>query len=248
MPDRIQKVLANAGHGSRREIETLIRAGKITVNGKPAEIGQSIGIKDRITINSRPIRLHLDRKIKTKILAYYKPAGEVCTRKDEKGRDTVFKNLPRLRNSRWINIGRLDLNTTGLLLFTTDGELANKLMHPSNQVEREYAVRVLGRATKDQLQALRDGTELEDGFARFTDIVDSGGEGANHWYHVVIMEGRNREVRRLWESQGLQVSRLIRTRFGPYILPKRKRPGQHWRLDEADINALKEAANLPHSA
>ncbi len=248
MSERIQKVLANAGYGSRREIETLIRAGKITVNSKPAEIGQSIGIKDRITINSRPIRLHLDRKIKTKVLAYYKPAGEVCTRKDEKGRDTVFKNLPRLRNSRWINIGRLDLNTTGLLLFTTDGELANKLMHPSNQIEREYAVRVLGKVTKDQLQALRDGIELEDGFARFTDIVDSGGEGANHWYHVVIMEGRNREVRRLWESQGLKVTRLIRTRFGPYILPRKKHPGQHWRLDEADIDKLKVAANLSHSA
>ena len=243
MGDRIQKVLANAGHGSRRNIEALIREGKISVNGKPAVLGQQIDQKDRIAINSKPIRLHLQRETKCKVLAYYKPAGEVCTRKDEKGRDTVFKNLPRLRNSRWINIGRLDINTTGLLLFTTDGELANKLMHPSNQIEREYAVRVLGEATKDQLQALRDGVELEDGLARFTDIVDSGGAGVNHWYHVVIMEGRNREVRRLWESQDLQVSRLIRTRFGPYILPRRKRPGQHWRLEDKEIVALKDATD-----
>ena len=197
MADRIHKVLANAGHGSRREIETLIRNGKISVNGKLATIGQSIEARDRITINSRPIRLHLQYKNKPKVLAYYKQAGEVCTRRDEKGRDTVFRNLPRLRNSRWINIGRLDLNTTGLLLFTTDGELANKLMHPSSQIEREYAVRVLGQVTKDNTRNLLEGVQLEDGFARFTDIVDSGGTGANHWYHVVVMEGRNKEVRQI---------------------------------------------------
>jgi 23S rRNA pseudouridine2605 synthase len=243
MAERIQKVLANAGHGSRRQIEALIREGKITVNGKPAVLGQQIDQKDRITINSKPIRLHLERVPKCKVIAYYKPAGEVCTRKDEKGRVTVFSKLPGLRNSRWINIGRLDLNTTGLLLFTTDGELANKLMHPSSQIEREYAVRVLGKATGAQLQAMRDGVELEDGVARFTDIVDSGGEGANHWYHVVLMEGRNREVRRLWESQGLKVTRLIRTRFGPYILPRSKRAGQNWRLEDKEIELLQKAAN-----
>ncbi len=245
MSERIQKVLANAGHGSRRQIESMIKDGKITVNGKIADLGQRIDHKDRISIESRPIRLHLQRENKAKVLAYYKPVDQVCTRKDEKGRETVFSNLPRLRNSRWINIGRLDINTTGLLLFTTDGELANKLMHPSNQVEREYAVRVLGTASKEQLQALRDGVELEDGIARFSDIVDSGGEGANHWYHVVIMEGRNREVRRLWESQGLKVSRLIRTRFGPYILPRRKRPGQNWRLEDSEIETLQKAVNSP---
>ncbi len=246
MAERIQKVLANAGHGSRRQIESWIKAGKISVNGKLAILGQTIDYKDRISIDSRQIRLHFPRgekKPKAKIIAYYKPAGEVCTRKDEKGRETVFHKLPRLRDSRWLNIGRLDINTTGLLLFTTDGELANKLMHPSGQVEREYAVRVLGTATKQQLQALREGVELEDGFAKFTDIVDSGGEGANHWYHVVIMEGRNREVRRLWESQDLKVSRLIRTRFGPYLLPRRKRPGQHWRLEDSEIESLQKAAN-----
>lgn len=246
MAERIQKVLANAGHGSRRQIESWIKAGKITVNGKPAVLGQTIDYKDRVAIDSRQIRLYFprgDKKIKPKIIAYYKPVGEVCTRKDEKGRVTVFSKLPELRNSRWINIGRLDINTTGLLLFTTDGDLANKLMHPSSQIEREYAVRVLGTATRQQFQALREGVELEDGFAKFTDIVDSGGEGANHWYHVVIMEGRNREVRRLWESQDLKVSRLIRTRFGPYLLPRRKRVGQHWRLEDSEIEALQKAAN-----
>lgn len=244
MAERIQKVLANAGHGSRRQIEAWIKEDRITVNGKPATLGQTVDHTDRISIDSRPIRLHFTRgEKKPKVIAYYKPVGEVCTRKDEKGRETVFSKLPRIRNSRWINIGRLDINTTGLLLFTTDGDLANKLMHPSSQIEREYAVRVLGEATKQQLQAMKDGVELEDGLARFTDIVDSGGEGANHWYHVVIMEGRNREVRRLWESQGLVVSRLIRTRFGPYILPRRKRVGQNWRLEDNEIQALVKAAN-----
>ena len=237
MADRIQKVLANAGYGSRREIEKLINNGKIKVNGKLATIGQCIEEKDQVAINSRPIRLHQQRKKKPKVLAYYKQAGEVCTRRDEKGRETVFKNLPRLRNSRWISIGRLDLNTTGLLLFTTDGELANKLMHPSSEIEREYAVRVFGRVTKENINTLLDGVELEDGFAKFTDIVDSGGKGTNHWYHVVVMEGRNKEVRRLWESQGVQVTRLIRTRFGSYILPRKKRVGQFWRLDEKEIKS-----------
>ena len=241
MADRIQKVLANAGYGSRREIEKLINSGKIKVNGKLATIGQCIEEKDQVAINSRPIRLHQQRKKKPKVLAYYKQAGEVCTRRDEKGRETVFKNLPRLRNSRWISIGRLDLNTTGLLLFTTDGELANKLMHPSSEIEREYAVRVFGRVTNENINTLLDGVELEDGFAKFTDIVDSGGKGTNHWYHVVVMEGRNKEVRRLWESQGLQVTRLIRTRFGSYILPRKKRVGQFWRLDEKEIKSLENS-------
>lgn len=247
MADRVQKVLANAGYGSRRKIEDLVRAGKITVNGKKAELGQRIGSRDRVAINAKPIRLHLQRRQACKVMAYYKPVGEVCTRSDEKGRPTVFDSLPRIRNARWINIGRLDLNTTGLLLFTTDGELANKLMHPATGIEREYAVRVLGEATKSRLQAMRNGVELEDGPARFTDIVDSGGEGSNHWYHVVIMEGRNREIRRLWESQGLAVSRLIRTRFGPCILPRQKRPGQHWRLEDIEIKALRQAANTGKS-
>lgn len=244
MRDRIQKVLANAGHGSRRKIEAMIRAGKIHVNGKPAVIGQRIDHNDRISIDTHPVRLSPAGNRKTEVLAYYKPAGEVCTRSDEQGRNTVFDKLPGLRNKRWVTIGRLDLTTTGLLLFTTDGELAHRLMHPSNRIEREYAVRVSGRATTAQLQTLRAGVELEDGPARFTDIVDSGGAGRNHWYHVVIMEGRNRAVRRLWESQGLPVTRLIRTRFGSYCLPRNKRPGQHWRLADNEVKALKQDVNL----
>jgi len=156
----------------------------------------------------------------------------------------VFESLPRLKRGRWINVGRLDVNSIGLLLFTDNGELAHRLMHPSRRLEREYAVRVLGEATPEQLQRLREGVKLEDGVARFTDIVDSGGKGSNHWYHVVIMEGRNREVRRLWESQGLTVSRLMRVRYGPYILPRRKKPGEFWDLDEAQVKALMEEAGL----
>ena len=242
MKQRIQKMLAQAGHGSRREIEALIRAGRIRVDGKPAEPGQPISHKARVSIDSKPVRLAPPGPAKTRVLAYYKPAGEVCTRRDEQGRVDVFKNLPPLPGGRWINIGRLDLNTTGLLLFTNDGGLAHKLMHPSTGIEREYAVRVLGRATRQQLKALSAGVQLEDGPAAFSDIVDSGGTGANHWYHVVLLRGRRHEVRRLWQSQGLTVTRLIRTRFGPCILPRHKRPGQCWRLTADEVKALTRAA------
>ena len=244
VPERIQKVLARAGVGSRRQIESWIKAGRIQVNGKPAELGDHISRKDKVKVDNRVIHLGGATTEKVKILAYYKPAGEICARSDPKHKKTVFDSLPKIRNGRWINIGRLDLNTIGLLLFTNNGELANRLMHPSNQVEREYAVRVLGTATTVQLQAMLKGVKLDDGLARFTDIVDSGGEGVNHWYHVVIMEGRNREVRRLWESQGLQISRLIRVRFGSYILPRSKHPGNFWDLDEAEIKALTKTVNL----
>jgi 23S rRNA pseudouridine2605 synthase len=162
--------------------------------------------------------------------------GEVCTRKDEKGRPTVFEKLPRIKNGRWIGIGRLDINTSGLLLFTNDGELANKLMHPSGEIEREYAVRVFGEASKETLKKLVDGVELEDGNARFTSIHDGGGKGTNHWYHVTIMEGRNREVRRMWESQGITVSRLIRVRYGPCFLPRDLRPGHYHELGRTEVN------------
>lgn len=238
MKQRIQKMLAQAGHGSRREIEALIRAGRIRVNGEPAQPGQPISYKARVSIDSKPVRLAPPGQAKTRVLAYYKPAGEVCTRRDEQGRADVFRNLPRLPGGRWINIGRLDLNTTGLLLFTNDGGLAHKLMHPSTGIEREYAVRVLGRATPQQLKTLRAGVQLEDGPAAFSDIVDSGGTGSNHWYHVVLLSGRRHEVRRLWQSQGLTVTRLIRTRFGPCILPRHKRPGQCWRLLADEVKAL----------
>ncbi len=236
--ERIQKILAERGVGSRREIEKWIDAGRISVNGKVAKLGDRINDHDKVCIDGRVLHSGRSSTQKTRVIAYHKPAGEVCTRKDEQGRKTVFDHLPRLNNSRWVSIGRLDINTLGLLLFTNDGQLANRLMHPSSEIEREYAVRVIGQVDKDILKRLRSGVELEDGPARFSDIVDSGGEGVNHWYHVVLMEGRNREVKRLWESQGVKVSRLMRVRFGPIILPRRSRPGSVIELDKADVDRL----------
>ncbi len=242
--ERVQKALARSGIGSRRQIEGWIKEGRIKINGKTAIPGAHVTSKDKIKFDNRIVRFSDSGQEKTKVLAYYKPGGEICARSDPKHKKTVFDNLPKLSNGRWINIGRLDLNTVGLLLFTNNGELANRLMHPSSQVEREYAVRVLGEVSTKQLQAMLKGVRLDDGYARFTDIVDSGGEGANHWYHVVIMEGRNREVRRLWESQGLKVSRLMRVRFGSYILPRAKHPGEFWDLKESDIKALCKEVDL----
>ena len=240
VPERIQKFLSRAGVGSRRQIETWIKEGRIKVNGKPAQLGDHISSADKVKLDNRFIRLSDPAKEKIKVLAYYKPSGEICARRDPKHKKTVFDSLPKLKNGRWVNIGRLDINTIGLLLFTNDGEFANQLMHPSSEVEREYAVRVLGKASQSQLHAMQKGVKLEDGPARFTDIVESGGEGVNQWYHVVIMEGRNREVRRLWESQGLKVSRLMRVRFGSYILPRSKRPGNFWDLDDSEIKLLRK--------
>ena len=242
--ERIQKVLSHAGVGSRRQLESWIRLGRIKVNGKPAEIGDRITVNDKVSLDGRPLKLKSLSPTGTRIIAYYKPAGEICTRDDPEGRKTVFTALPKLTKGRWINIGRLDINTTGLLLFTNNGKLANRFMHPSGNIQREYAVRVLGTATDRQLAALKEGIRLEDGIAGFSDIVDAGGEGSNHWYHVVITEGRNREVRRLWESQELKVSRLIRVRYGPYQLPRNKRPGQSWELDEKQINDLMVEAGM----
>lgn len=237
-PERIHKLLSNAGLGSRRQIETWIRQGKIKVNGKIAGIGDRINVTDKISLDDKPIKLQSVLPTTIRVIACYKPAGLICTRNDPEGRKTVFDDLPRLTKGRWINIGRLDINTTGLLLFTNNGELANRFMHPSSDIEREYAVRTLGTATDRQLDMLREGIMLEDGAAGFSHIIDAGGEGANHWYHVVLKEGRNREVRRLWESQGLKVSRLIRVRYGSYLLPRKKRPGQCWELDQKEIDAL----------
>lgn len=242
--ERIQKVLARAGVGSRRQIEAWIKEGRIKVNGKPAALGDHISSTDKVKVDDRVVHHGDTATEKVKVLAYYKPTGEICARSDPKHKKTVFDSLPKIKNGRWVNIGRLDVNTIGLLLFTNNGELANRLMHPSNQVEREYAVRVLGTASEVQIQAMLEGVKLDDGMARFTDIADSGGEGVNHWYHVVIMEGRNREVRRLWESQGLQVSRLMRVRFGPYSLPRSKRLGNVWDLDEKEIKALSKSVGL----
>ena len=242
MSDRIQKVLAAVGVGSRRHIDSLIKAGRVRVNGSVAKPGDKITMTDQVIIDRRRIRLNplsVDSAgSKPKVLAYYKPEGEICTAKDPEGRRTVFANLPKLQRGRWISVGRLDINSCGLLLFTDNGALANNLMHPRNQVEREYAVRVAGRARPEQLNALLKGVRLDDGPARFSSITDGGGKGRNHWYNVVIMEGRNREVRRLWESQGLLVSRLMRIRYGSYILPRSKRPCQCWELKQKEIEAL----------
>ncbi len=238
MSERIHKLLAHAGYGSRREIESWIRAGRIQINGKIAELGQQVDEKDKIKLDKKLLRLTDSKKIKHRILAFNKPVGVVCTRKDNKGRPTVFEYLPALKKQRWVSVGRLDINSGGLLLFTNNGDWANRLMHPSSNIEREYAVRVLGEVSNETLQNLRNGVMLEGKLARFTDIVMSGGKGANQWFHVVLMEGLNREVRRLWESQGLKVSRLIRVRYGSYILSKSKKPGDFWDLTDKETEQL----------
>ncbi|MBA3582233.1 MAG: pseudouridine synthase [Gammaproteobacteria bacterium] len=243
--ERLQKILAAAGLGSRRECERLISEGRVTVNGKVIELGDKALLTDDIRLNGRRIATPSKTQTAHKVLMYHKPEGEVCTRRDPEERPTVFAALPRLKTGRWINIGRLDLNTSGLLLFTTDGELANRLTHPSYEVEREYSVRVFGAVDKTILDKLLAGVTLEDGPAKFLSIEDGGGEGRNHWYNVVLREGRKREVRRLWESQGLQVSRLIRIRFGTVQLAAHLRQGQHRLLEAADVQSLYAAADLP---
>jgi len=225
---RLQKALADAGLGSRREIEGWIAEGRIRVNGQPAKLGDRVLPEDRIQIDGRDVKRRPPRERQIRVIAYNKPEGELVTRRDPEGRPTVFPRLPRLKSGRWIAVGRLDVNTSGLLLLTDSGELANRLMHPSREIEREYAVRVLGGASPEALHRLTHGIELEDGPARFEEIVESGGSGVNRWYHVVLMEGRNREVRRLWEAAGCTVSRLMRVRFGNVILGPRVFAG-HWR-------------------
>ncbi|HSN17958.1 MAG TPA: 23S rRNA pseudouridine(2605) synthase RluB [Gammaproteobacteria bacterium] len=244
--ERLQKVLAAAGLGSRREIEGWITQGRVTVNGKPAKLGDRIQSSDRVSVDGRPVRnLEHSADTRRRVILYHKPEGELTTRKDPEGRPTVFESLPRLRGSRWVSVGRLDTNTSGLLIFTNDGELANRLMHPSAEVEREYAVRVLGKVSDEQLLALKRGVSLEDGVGKFDDIEEAGGEGANHWYHVMLKEGRNREVRRLWEAVGLTVSRLIRIRYGSMSLP-RNLPRGAWRdATEEEVQALLEVAKMP---
>jgi len=235
---RLQKVLANAGLCSRREAERLIEAGEVLVNGAKARLGDRVTPEDRIVVSGRKVGAWRLKPQEHRVIIYNKPEGEVVTRSDPQGRKTVFSRLPKLRGQRWIAVGRLDINTSGLLLFTTDGDLANRLMHPSQQVEREYAVRVHGEVTHEMLEGLVNGVELEDGPARFEDIVESGGEGRNRWFHVVIMEGRKREVRRLWESVGVQVNRLKRVRFGPIILDSSLSMGRHRDLTPEEMKAL----------
>lgn len=245
MAERIQKLLAAAGIASRREAERLIEAGRVSVNGNVVSLGDKAELSDTVRVDGKVIRLDRRPQIKHRVLAYHKPEGEVCTRSDPEGRPTIFDGLPRLRSGRWINVGRLDINTSGLVLLTTDGELANRLMHPSNELEREYAVRVLGEVSEAMLRQLRKGVELDDGPARFTSIRDAGGQGANHWYHVTLNEGRNREVRRLWESQGVQVSRLSRVRFGPIALRRGLKPGGWDELPRQEIDQLRQQVGLP---
>ncbi len=242
-PQRLHKVLASCGFGSRRAMEEMILAGRITVNREPADVGQKVGPGDEVRINGELVKVRFAEP-RTRILMYHKTAGEIVTRDDPEGRPTVFEKLPNIGHGKWIAIGRLDFNTEGLLLFTNSGDLANKMMHPRYEVEREYAVRVMGLLTPEQQQALLTGIELEDGPGKVEKIDDGGGEGSNHWYHVVLKEGRNREVRRLFEALGLTVSRLIRTRYGPVAMPSRVKRGQVLELTPEEVGAVLTAAGM----
>ncbi|MCP5345870.1 MAG: pseudouridine synthase [Gammaproteobacteria bacterium] len=244
MDEKLQKVLARAGFGSRREMEQWISSGRVRVNGQVATLGDRVGPSDRIMVDGKKLGPRKKEQDQCRVLLYNKPDGEICTRKDPEGRPTVFDRLPGLKHGRWVSIGRLDINTSGLLLFTTDGELANALMHPSTGIDREYAVRVMGNVTPEIVQRMHEGVLIDGHLCRFTDIQHYGGEGVNQWYHVVIMEGRNREVRNLWESQGLKVSRLKRVRFGPLFIPSTVRRGEFYELPATEIDKLRKTAGL----
>ncbi|MBW7469646.1 23S rRNA pseudouridine(2605) synthase RluB [Marinobacter sp. M216] len=243
-PERIQKLLARVGAGSRREIEGWMEAGRLTVNGHAVSPGQKATPEDRFELDGKRLDVSGAAEVVRRVLIYNKPEGEVTTRKDPEGRPTVFDRLPRLKDHRWISIGRLDINTTGLVMFTTDGELANRLMHPSRQIDREYAVRIFGEVDDAMLERLMEGVLLEDGMAKFTDISPAGGSGMNRWFHVTLLEGRNREVRRLWESQGVRVSRLKRVRYGPIFLPSRLTLGKWEELDQKAVDILSRTVDL----
>ena len=243
---KLHKVLAQAGMGSRLEMEQLIMEGRISVNNEPAHIGQRIQYSDHVKVNGKPIRFRIEAP-PTRVIAYHKPAGEVVTHDDPQNRPTVFRKLPKLYQGKWQSVGRLDLNTEGLLLFSSSGDLANNLMHPRFGLEREYAVRVLGKLNKEEKQKLLDGVQLDDGLAQFGSIEDGGGEGANCWYRVTISEGRNREVRRMFESVGHAVSRLIRIRYGAMMLPRGLKRGAWMELGETDIRALMNAVSASSS-
>ena len=234
--ERLQKLLSQAGFGSRREMERWIEAGLIQVNGEPAKLGDSATADDKISVKGRVIDNPLKIVYKTRILLYYKPVGEISSRSDPKHSRTVFDHLPHLKQGRWVQVGRLDINTSGLLIFTNNGELANRLMHPKYELEREYAVRVYGQVSPDVIKALLAGVSLDDGIAKFKRIEFKGGEGTNSWYHVVLSEGKNREVRRLWQSQGVEVSRLVRVRYGPFQLPRSLDRGGVVELSMQDVD------------
>ena len=240
---KLQKVLANLGLGSRRKMERWIEEGRVTVDGSVATLGDRVHAGQALRLDGKP--LEVDAAEQVRVLLYHKPVREVCSRDDPEGRKTVFERLPKLKSGRWISVGRLDFNTSGVLLFTTDGALANALMHPSSALEREYLVRVMGRVDEPMLERLKDGVELDDGPARFSDIQEGGGDGINRFFYVVLMEGRNREVRRLWESQGTTVSRLKRVRYGEVFLPSKLKKGQWLELPQRDVDVIYQMAGLP---
>ncbi len=245
--EKLHKALASAGMGSRREMEQLIADGRVTLNGQVAKVGDRVKAGDLVKVNGKVIRLGW-KKQTPRVLIYHKQEGEIVSRDDPEGRPSVFDNLPQVRSGRWISIGRLDFNTEGLLIFTTDGELANHLTHPRYEVEREYAVRLIGALDAAQMNALLNGVELDDGLAKVDQIVPAGGEGVNQWYHLIIKEGRNREVRRLMEHLGLTVSRLIRVRFGPIAMPSRLKRGMKEELPEEEVEALLRWCGMAKSA
>ena len=244
--EKLQKALANAGFGSRREMEKYIKAGEVSVNGSPAELGARVAPGDKIKWRDNSLVVPEPWKKASRVILYNKPEGEICSRQDPEGRRTVFDALPPLKGGRWVSVGRLDINTSGLILFTDDGELANRLMHPSYEVDREYLVRIQGEVSDETIAALLKGVELEDGPANFTDIQKSRGDsgGSNAWFHCALMEGRNREVRRLWESQDLRVSRLKRVRFGPVFIPSFVRTGQWIELSDKEKVELYKVVEL----
>jgi 23S rRNA pseudouridine2605 synthase len=244
MSAKLHKVLADAGLGSRREMERWIEDGRIQVNGQRAVLGMRVEAADAILVDGRPLKPGAADSGRRRVLMYHKPEGEISTRHDPEGRPTIFEHLPALQGERWVAIGRLDINTTGLLLFTNDGELANRLMHPSAQIEREYACRVLGAVDDAMLERLQEGVLLEDGVARFANVRAQGGRGANRWYSVTLREGRNRAVRRLWESQDVKVSRLKRVRFGPVAIPSILRAGDWLELDKPGVDELCRLVDL----
>ena len=242
--ERIQKVLARGGLGSRREVERWIEEKRLSVNGVIVTPGQHLKLGDQVQLNGRTVNWEKYSNQKTRVLVYNKPTGEVVTRRDPQGRPVVFTRLPKLEIGRWISIGRLDINTSGLLLLTNNGELANRMMHPSSEVDREYAVRILGEVSDEVIETLKTGVELEDGKAQFSDIQFFSGEGANKWFHVVVKEGRNRLVRRLWESQDVTVSRLMRVRYGPAVLPQNVRAQDSYELNEKELAIFMEFVGM----
>jgi 23S rRNA pseudouridine2605 synthase len=243
--EKLQKVLARCAVGSRREMEKVIAGGRVKVNGRIAKLGDRVMLTEIVEVDGRRVKISEAEKKPPRVLLYNKPEGEICSRNDPEGRRTVYDKMPQLQDERWISVGRLDFNTSGLLLFTNDGDLANKLMHPSTGIDREYMARIQGEVDNDMKQRLRDGVELEDGIAKFSDVQDGTGDGGtNKWFYCVVMEGRNREVRRLWESQGVKVSRLKRVRYGKIFIPSHVRVGQWVDLSNQEIAGLYETAGL----